>query len=93
MARALRCFLVRRPRIIIGNSTFSKADIVASRLNVWKTNPAPSATRHTARIALRKVEQTDFLKTKLRKKRILRIRIDNAIEYSNGAFGWSIDGA
>mmetsp|Transcript_26021 Transcript_26021/g.62077 ORF Transcript_26021/g.62077 Transcript_26021/m.62077 type:complete len:180 (-) Transcript_26021:244-783(-) len=27
------------PRIVIGSSTFSNADIVAIRLNVWKTKP------------------------------------------------------
>mmetsp|Transcript_27293 Transcript_27293/g.89115 ORF Transcript_27293/g.89115 Transcript_27293/m.89115 type:complete len:130 (+) Transcript_27293:253-642(+) len=38
-ARFCLCFLLRTPRRVIGSSTFSKADMVARRLNVWKTNP------------------------------------------------------
>mmetsp|Transcript_63457 Transcript_63457/g.93002 ORF Transcript_63457/g.93002 Transcript_63457/m.93002 type:complete len:158 (+) Transcript_63457:286-759(+) len=38
-ARACRSFLFNLPRRVMGSSTFSKADMVARRLNVWKTNP------------------------------------------------------
>mmetsp|Transcript_7622 Transcript_7622/g.12096 ORF Transcript_7622/g.12096 Transcript_7622/m.12096 type:complete len:129 (-) Transcript_7622:219-605(-) len=38
-ARFCRSFLFKLPRTVIGNSTFSNADIVAMRLKVWKTNP------------------------------------------------------
>mmetsp|Transcript_43 Transcript_43/g.138 ORF Transcript_43/g.138 Transcript_43/m.138 type:complete len:291 (+) Transcript_43:659-1531(+) len=39
VALCSRCFLLSFPSRIIGSSTFSKADRVASRLNVWKTKP------------------------------------------------------
>mmetsp|Transcript_2056 Transcript_2056/g.4809 ORF Transcript_2056/g.4809 Transcript_2056/m.4809 type:complete len:174 (-) Transcript_2056:109-630(-) len=38
-ALSWRALFVIFPRIVIGSSTFSNADIVASRLKVWKTKP------------------------------------------------------
>mmetsp|Transcript_2932 Transcript_2932/g.9604 ORF Transcript_2932/g.9604 Transcript_2932/m.9604 type:complete len:115 (-) Transcript_2932:431-775(-) len=38
-ARARRSALVRVPSMVMGSSTFSKADMVASKLKVWKMNP------------------------------------------------------
>ena len=34
----------RSPKIVMGNSTFSNADIVASRLKVWNTKPVAQKT-------------------------------------------------
>mmetsp|Transcript_49813 Transcript_49813/g.125234 ORF Transcript_49813/g.125234 Transcript_49813/m.125234 type:complete len:205 (+) Transcript_49813:104-718(+) len=39
LVRSLRSRFVSCPAIVIGSSTFSKALMVASRLNVWNTNP------------------------------------------------------
>ena len=39
IALSFRSFAFNFPLIIIGSSTFSKADIVAKRFYAWKTNP------------------------------------------------------
>mmetsp|Transcript_23298 Transcript_23298/g.56017 ORF Transcript_23298/g.56017 Transcript_23298/m.56017 type:complete len:183 (-) Transcript_23298:165-713(-) len=51
-ARAWRSFLVSLPRIVIGSSMFSKADIVARRLKVWKTKPTRERRRDESFLSL-----------------------------------------
>lgn len=64
--------------MIIGSSTFSKADIVANRLNVWNTNPAPRNGRlHGGR----ECKSTNLFQTKICEKGIFRVAIDSRVKY------------
>jgi hypothetical protein len=54
--------------MIIGSSTFSNADIVAMRLNVWKTKPvrATVSKARTARGKASEPQRTDASKAQIR---------------------------